>query len=306
MHAAAGILTTRGGMTSHAAVVARGMGRPCVCRRRRAAHRRQGRHHDGRPARCSKRRRHHHRRRNGRGAQGPREDAPAGAVGRLRHGDAVGGRVRGRWACAPTPTRRATPSRRAISAPRASGFAAPSTCSSRTSRILAMREMICADDEAGRRAALAKILPMQRADFEELFEIMAGLPVTIRLLDPPLHEFLPHDEEDAGSAGRGARGAASEAAARVAELHEFNPMLGFRGCRLAIRYPEITEMQARAIFEAAVSRAGKTGKPVRARGDDPARRLPRGVRHRCAASIAGRPTRSRRRPAPSSTITSAP
>jgi pyruvate,orthophosphate dikinase len=129
-------------------------------------------------------------------------------------------------------------------------------------RILAMREMICADDEAGRRRALAKILPMQRADFAALFEIMAGLPVTIRLLDPPLHEFLPHEHKEAVAVAKELGVPVEKLQARVAELHEFNPMLGFRGCRLAIRYPEITETQARAVFEAAVSAAKKTGKPV--------------------------------------------
>jgi pyruvate,orthophosphate dikinase len=130
------------------------------------------------------------------------------------------------------------------------------------SRILAMREMICADDEAGRRRALAKMLPMQRADFEELFTIMAGLPVTIRLLDPPLHEFLPHAPEEVAAVAKELKMPPEKLNARVAELHEFNPMLGFRGCRLAIRYPEITETQARAIFEAAVNAGRKTGKPV--------------------------------------------
>ncbi len=130
------------------------------------------------------------------------------------------------------------------------------------SRILAMREMICADDEAGRRKALAKMLPMQRADFEALFEIMAGLPVTIRLLDPPLHEFLPHEEKEAAAVAQALGVPLQKLKARVAELAEFNPMLGFRGCRLAIRYPEIAEMQARAIFEAAVDAGRKTGKPV--------------------------------------------
>jgi pyruvate,orthophosphate dikinase len=125
-----------------------------------------------------------------------------------------------------------------------------------------MREMICADDEAGRRRALGKMLPMQRADFEALFEIMAGLPVTIRLLDPPLHEFLPHSDKEAGAVAQALNVPVAKLKARVAELAEFNPMLGFRGCRLAIRYPEITEMQARAIFEGAVAAARKTGKPV--------------------------------------------
>ena len=129
-------------------------------------------------------------------------------------------------------------------------------------RILAMREMICADDEPGRRRALAKMLPMQRADFEALFEIMAGLPVTIRLLDPPLHEFLPHEDKEATAVAKELGMPVAKLKARVSELHEFNPMLGFRGCRLAVRYPEITEMQARAIFEGAVSAARKTGKPV--------------------------------------------
>ncbi|HKF72059.1 MAG TPA: putative PEP-binding protein, partial [Stellaceae bacterium] len=105
-------------------------------------------------------------------------------------------------------------------------------------------------------------LPMQRADFAVLFEIMAGLPVTIRLLDPPLHEFLPHEEKEAAAVAKELGVPLEKLQARVAELHEFNPMLGFRGCRLAIRYPEITETQARAIFEAAVSAAKKTGKPV--------------------------------------------
>jgi pyruvate, orthophosphate dikinase len=129
-------------------------------------------------------------------------------------------------------------------------------------RILAVREMICADDEAGRRQALAKILPMQRADFTRLFEIMDGLPVTIRLLDPPLHEFLPHEEKEAKEVAFALGVPLAKLTERVKELHEFNPMLGFRGCRLAIRYPEITEMQARALFEAAVAAAKSTGKPV--------------------------------------------
>jgi pyruvate, orthophosphate dikinase len=121
--------------------------------------------------------------------------------------------------------------------------------------------MILADDEAGRRAALAKLLPMQRSDFVELFKIMAGLPVTIRLLDPPLHEFLPHTERKSPKS-RGGRRRSRETAPRARELHEFNPMLGHRGCRLGITYPEIYEMQARAIFEAAVEVEARGGKPV--------------------------------------------
>ena len=129
-------------------------------------------------------------------------------------------------------------------------------------RIGAMREMILAQDEKARRAALAKLLPMQRADFVELFKIMGGLPVTIRLLDPPLHEFLPHTEEEIAEVARAMGADPKKLADRARELHEFNPMLGFRGCRLAIAYPEIAEMQARAIFEAAVEAGRAVGAAV--------------------------------------------
>jgi pyruvate, orthophosphate dikinase len=261
MHAAAGILTTRGGMTSHAAVVARGMGRPCVC-----------------------------------GAGALRIDYKAGTMTvagqTLRKGDVVTidggkgevlkGRVKMRqpelsgdfaqvmqWADAARSLGVRANADTPREARQARDFGAEGIGLCRTehmffeeSRILAMREMICADDEAGRRRALAKILPMQRADFEALFEIMAGLPVTIRLLDPPLHEFLPHEAKEATAVAKELNVPVEKLQARVADLHEFNPMLGFRGCRLAIRYPEITEMQARAIFEAAVSATKKTGKPV--------------------------------------------
>src|SRR6266481_7695123 len=129
-------------------------------------------------------------------------------------------------------------------------------------RIRAVREMILADDEKSRRAALAKLLPMQRDDFIELFEIMGGLPVTIRLLDPPLHEFLPHTEEEIAEVAAAMNADPKKLADRSRELKEFNPMLGFRGCRLAIAYPEIAEMQARAIFEAAIAAGKRTGRPV--------------------------------------------
>jgi pyruvate, orthophosphate dikinase len=261
MHAAAGILTTRGGMTSHAAVVARGMGRPCVC-----------------------------------GAGSLRIDYAAGTMTiagqTFRKGDVITidgakgevlkGRIKMRqpelsgdfaqvmkWA----DQARALGIRANADTPRdanqAMDFGAEGIGLCRTehmffeeSRILAMREMICADDEAGRRRALAKILPMQREDFEQLFEIMAGLPVTIRLLDPPLHEFLPHEPKETAAVAAELGVPVDKLKSRVTELHEFNPMLGFRGCRLAIRYPEITETQARAIFEAAVNAGRKTGKPV--------------------------------------------
>jgi pyruvate,orthophosphate dikinase len=129
-------------------------------------------------------------------------------------------------------------------------------------RIVAVREMILADDEAGRRAALAKLLPMQRGDFVELFEIMGGLPVTIRLLDPPLHEFLPHTEEEIAAVATAMGADPKKLADRARQLHEVNPMLGFRGCRIAIAFPEIAEMQARAIFEAAVESGRNTGEKV--------------------------------------------
>jgi pyruvate,orthophosphate dikinase len=261
MHAATGILTTRGGMTSHAAVVARGMGRPCVC-----------------------------------GAGALRIDAGAGTmtVGgqAFRKGDVITidgatgevlkGRVKMRqpelsgdfakvmaWADAARVLGVRANADTPREARQAREFGAEGIGLCRTEhmffeedRILAMREMICADDEAGRRRALAKMLPMQRADFEALFEIMAGLPVTIRLLDPPLHEFLPHSDKEAGAVAQALNVPVAKLKGRVSELAEFNPMLGFRGCRLAIRYPEITEMQARAIFEGAVAAAKKTGKPV--------------------------------------------
>jgi pyruvate,orthophosphate dikinase len=129
-------------------------------------------------------------------------------------------------------------------------------------RIQAVREMILADEEKARRAALAKLLPMQRGDFVELFEIMDGRPVTIRLLDPPLHEFLPHGDEEIAEVAQAMGVEARKIADRAKELAEFNPMLGFRGCRIAIAYPEIAEMQARAIFEAAADVTKRTGKKV--------------------------------------------
>src|SRR5207342_2245909 len=129
-------------------------------------------------------------------------------------------------------------------------------------RIRTVREMILAEDEQTRRAALSKLLPMQRADFVELFEIMKGLPVTIRLLDPPLHEFLPHTQAEVEEVARAMNTDPRKLADRARDLAEFNPMLGFRGCRIAIAYPEIAEMQARAIFEAAVEAGTRTGKPV--------------------------------------------
>jgi pyruvate,orthophosphate dikinase len=127
-------------------------------------------------------------------------------------------------------------------------------------RIVAVREMILADTAAGRKTALAKLLPMQREDFKELFEIMADLPVTIRLLDPPLHEFLPKTDLEIENVAKAMGADAAKLRKRAQELSEANPMLGFRGVRLAVAFPEIVDMQARAIFEAAIEAAMETGK----------------------------------------------
>jgi len=127
-------------------------------------------------------------------------------------------------------------------------------------RIPVVREMILADNERGRRKALDKLLPMQRQDFADIFRIMAGLPVTIRLLDPPLHEFLPHTDEDIAGVAAQSGLSAELLKERAEELHESNPMLGHRGCRLGVTYPEIYEMQARAIFEAALDVAKESGR----------------------------------------------
>src|SRR5580698_10524229 len=129
-------------------------------------------------------------------------------------------------------------------------------------RIIAVRQMILADEEADRRAALAKLLPMQRSDFEAIFREMTGLPVTIRLLDPPLHEFLPHKDEEIVDVAKASGADAAKLRARALALRESNPMLGHRGCRLGITYPEIYEMQARAILEAAANVEASGGEKV--------------------------------------------
>jgi len=129
-------------------------------------------------------------------------------------------------------------------------------------RIIAVREMILAEDKAGRETALAKLLPMQRSDFEEIFRVMRGLPVTVRLLDPPLHEFLPHSDDEIEEVAKSSGMDAQKLKDRAHKLDEFNPMLGHRGCRLGVSYPEIYEMQARAIIEAACAIAVETGEKV--------------------------------------------
>jgi pyruvate, orthophosphate dikinase len=262
MHAAQGILTTRGGMTSHAAVVARGMGTPCVA-----------------------------------GAGEISVDVAAktmtaggivvgegdiitldGASGEVMLGEVATlqpkmtgefGRVM-EWADRARVLKIRTNAETPEDAETARGFGAEGIGLCRTEhmffhpqRIIHMREMILAETEEQRRVALDKLLPYQRQDFVDLFTIMAGLPVTIRLLDPPLHEFLPHSEEDLADVAQAAGIEVGQVRTRAAQLFETNPMLGHRGCRIGISYPEIYEMQARAIFEAAVerTRAGDSVEP---------------------------------------------
>jgi pyruvate,orthophosphate dikinase len=261
MHAAEGILTTRGGMTSHAAVVARGMGKPCVsgCGTIRVDY---GRGTMSIGSRTFK---------TGdvitidgslgqvlAGRMPMIEPAMSGEFGTLMGwADAV--RKLGVRVNADTPE----DARTAIKfGGEGIGLCRTEHMFFEETRIRTVREMILAEDEQARRAALSKLLPMQRADFVELFEIMKGLPVTIRLLDPPLHEFLPHTQAEIEEVARAMNTDPRRLADRARDLAEFNPMLGFRGCRLAIAYPEIAEMQARAIFEAAVEAQKRTGKAV--------------------------------------------
>jgi pyruvate,orthophosphate dikinase len=261
MHAAKGILTARGGMTSHAAVVARGMGRPCVS-----------------------------------GAGMLKIDAAQGTMTAgdtiIARGDIITidgttgqvfkGRVPMRqaeltgdfgtlmnWADSIRRLKVRTNADTPDDAATARRFGAEGIGLCRTEhmffdagRIVAVRQMILADAVEDRKAALAKLLPMQRGDFEAIFKVMEGLPVTIRLLDPPLHEFLPNNDAEIADVARAAGGDPAKLRARAIALHETNPMLGHRGCRLGITYPEIYEMQARAIFEAALNVEKAGGKPV--------------------------------------------
>jgi pyruvate,orthophosphate dikinase len=263
MNAAEGILTTRGGMTSHAAVVARGMGKPCVSGAGtvRVDYRAQTLTAAGVTLKKG----------DVITLDGGDGQVFQGAVAMLKPeltGDFL--TLMG-WADAHRRMKVRANAETPNDARVARGFGAEGIGLCRTEhmffegeRIVAVREMILASDEAGRRAALAKLLPIQRKDFAELFEIMTGLPVTIRLLDPPLHEFLPHGDEEVAEVAKAMGVSSEKLRARAAELHEFNPMLGFRGVRLAIRYPEIAEMQARAIFEGAVEAGRKTGLAVSA------------------------------------------
>jgi pyruvate, orthophosphate dikinase len=261
MHAAQGILTARGGMTSHAAVVARGMGKPCVsgagALRIDLANNtlsaggvtlKKGEviTIDGSTGQVLA------------GKVAMREPELSGEFSTLMHwaDDVRALKVR---ANADTPA----DARVAVKfGTQGIGLCRTEHMFFEGDRIRAVREMILANDEKHRRAALAKLLPMQREDFIALFDIMQGLPVTIRLLDPPLHEFLPHSQHEIEDVAKSMGADPKKLIERARELDEANPMLGFRGCRLAIAYPEIAEMQARAIFEAAVEAAKRTGQPV--------------------------------------------
>ncbi len=260
MAAAKGILTTRGGMTSHAAVVARGMGTPCV---------------------------------SGAGSVNINIKERKITIGNitLKDGDIItidgstGEVILGKvptidpelsgefetlmkWADETRTLKVRTNAETPQDCKTARKFGAEGIGLCRTEhmffdaeRIIAIREMIVASDEIGRRKAIAKLLPYQRKDFIDIFEIMEGLPVTIRLLDPPLHEFIPHTDEEIAEVSKASGVSVEKIKTRTKELHESNPMLGHRGCRLGITYPELYEMQARAIFEAAID-AAKSGKKV--------------------------------------------
>jgi pyruvate,orthophosphate dikinase len=261
MHAARGILTTRGGMTSHAAVVARGMGRPCV---------------------------------SGAGEITVDYTADVMSIGgrQFAAGDlitidgAAGEVIEGRvptiepevsgdfadlmvWADKQRRLKVRANAETPMDAQMARDFGAEGIGLCRTEhmffdpeRIVAVRQMIMAESEAGRRTALEELLPFQRSDFVELFRIMSGLPVTIRLLDPPLNEFLPHAEAEMAEVAKALGKSLKELQETAVRLHESNPMLGHRGCRLGISFPEIYEMQARAIFEAAIAATGESGVSV--------------------------------------------
>jgi pyruvate, orthophosphate dikinase len=254
MHAAKGILTARGGMTSHAAVVARGMGRPCVSG--------AGSLQIDNAAKVLRVSGRELREGDIITIDGATGEVMAGSVPTLQP-ELVGDfGVLMEWADAGRRMKVRTNAETPHDAQVARDFGAEGIGLCRTehmffdaARITAVRQMILADDEKGRRVALDKLLPEQRKDFTGIFEVMAGLPVTIRLLDPPLHEFLPHREEEFAEVAEAAGVGIEALKQRAAELHEFNPMLGHRGCRLGVTYPEIYEMQARAIFEAACSLA---------------------------------------------------
>ena len=261
MHAAKGVLTARGGMTSHAAVVARGMGRPCVSGA-------SGLSIDmaTRTARMGTR---EVKEGDVITLDGSNGDVMAGAVPMVEP-ELVGDfAVLMEWADSHRRMKVRANAETPLDCQVARQFGAEGVGLCRTEhmffdagRISLVRQMILAEDEMTRRRALDSLLPEQRADFTAIFEVMAGLPVTIRLLDPPLHEFLPHGELEFVELSEATGLGIDHLKRRAGELHEFNPMLGHRGCRLGITFPEIYEMQARAIFEAACDVAEKSGEAV--------------------------------------------
>ncbi len=258
MHAARGIVTTRGGMTSHAAVVARGMGRPCVAGAGGISvdYGAQTLSAGGKTIRAGETIT----------LDGATGEVFVGAVAMVEPKMSGDFATLMGWADEVRRLGVRTNAETPLDAETARKFGAEGIGLCRTEhmffapeRIGAVRQMIMADDLAGRRTALDKLLPFQRADFTDLFRIMHGLPVTIRLLDPPLHEFLPHQDSELADVARASGQDVEQVRRRAAELSEANPMLGHRGCRLGITFPEIYEMQARAIFEGAIAAARETG-----------------------------------------------
>jgi pyruvate,orthophosphate dikinase len=259
MVTAKAILTARGGMTSHAAVVARGMGKPCVAGA-------QGLQVDEKSNRFSV---------NGRTISQGEWITVDGSSGKVFAGQAalIAPELSGnfnrvmKWADRIMQLRVRVNADTPADAHRGRDFGAEGIGLCRTEhmffegdRLVAMREMIVAQDTAGRKQALAKLLPMQRGDFEAIFRAMEGYPVTIRLLDPPLHEFLPKEPQEIEALARELKMDPAALRTTIERLHEVNPMLGLRGCRLGIIYPEITAMQVRAIFEAASTVASRKGR----------------------------------------------
>jgi len=261
MHASTGILTSRGGMTSHAAVVARGMGKPCVAgagdlyidQKEKVIRKGDLEIKEGEMITID----------------GGTGEVMLGEVPTIKPELSGDFGTLMAWADERRTMKVRANAETPLDAQTARDFGAEGIGLCRTEhmffdaeRIQNVREMIFATDEDERRSALEKLLPAQREDFEKLFEIMSGLPITVRLLDPPLHEFLPHSAEDITTFSKGADIPEDQVKLRLAELTETNPMLGHRGCRLGITFPEIYEMQARAIFEAAVNVDTKTGEGI--------------------------------------------
>ncbi|MGN7438782.1 MAG: pyruvate, phosphate dikinase [Alcanivorax sp.] len=261
MHASNGILTSRGGMTSHAAVVARGMGKPCVAgagdlyidQKEKVIRKGDLEIKEGEMITID----------------GGTGEVMLGEVPTIKPELSGDFGTLMQWADERRTMKVRANAETPLDAQTARDFGAEGIGLCRTEhmffdaeRIQNVREMIFATDESERRSALEKLLPAQRDDFEKLFEIMSGLPITVRLLDPPLHEFLPHSAEDITTFSKGADIPEDQVRLRLAELTETNPMLGHRGCRLGITFPEIYEMQARAIFEAAVNVDTKTGEGI--------------------------------------------